>query len=335
MHESSTCCNSVRPASRCSTLARSDFIRVPLPAAMITMFSPMMSMPRYAALRIIGALLLGLSVLLSGCSVLRTVGYSQAPNLVYWRLDSYLDFNEEQAPRVREAIADWFAWHRATQLPDYVDLVSRARAQLPEPATPAIACQWWHEVEQRVDAAVLQAAPEFAEIVPSLAPEQLVHLERRFAKSIDEMRRDMLQPSADERRREAVKRTVERFEMFYGRLDAEQRKRVAAGVAESPFDAERFIAERRARHQDTLALLRRLTAERATPEAARTALRELAEQTQRSPRPDYRDYQRKLIDYNCAFAAQIHNITTPAQRQAASRRLGDWENDLRSWMNGA
>ena len=44
----------------------------------------------------------------------------------------------------------------------------------------------------------------------------------------------------------------------------------------------------------------------------------------------YRAYQVKLGDYNCAFAARIHNAMTPAQRQAARERLKGWEDDLRA-----
>jgi hypothetical protein len=56
----------------------------------------------------------------------------------------------------------------------------------------------------------------------------------------------------------------------------------------------------------------------------------LVERSERSPDAAYRDYQRRLTDYNCAFAARIHNATTPAQRQKAKATLKGWEDDLRS-----
>ena len=59
------------------------------------------------------------------------------------------------------------------------------------------------------------------------------------------------------------------------------------------------------------------------------ALRMFAEQAQRSPRPPYRAYQQRLKQFNCEFAAQLHNATTPAQRQAAADTLKGWETDLR------
>src|SRR5260221_1387158 len=106
------------PASRCSTLGRSDFMRVPLPAAMITISSAMLFSLRMPSLRrwIIAALC-GALLLVSGCSALR-IGYSTAPDLGYWWLDRYVDFSGGQTPHGRAAIAQWFIWHRRTELPD-------------------------------------------------------------------------------------------------------------------------------------------------------------------------------------------------------------------------
>ena len=58
-------------------------------------------------------------------------------------------------------------------------------------------------------------------------------------------------------------------------------------------------------------------------------LRAWADHLTRSPREDYRRYQQKLTQYNCSFAAALHNMTTPAQRQTLVERLKGWESDLR------
>ena len=47
-------------------------------------------------LRIIVALLLLTPALLTGCSALR-FGYNQAPELAFWWLDGYADFDEVQS----------------------------------------------------------------------------------------------------------------------------------------------------------------------------------------------------------------------------------------------
>jgi hypothetical protein len=107
---------------------------------------------------------------------------------------------------------------------------------------------------------------------------------------------------------------------------------VNAGVAASPFNPELWWQERQRRQRDTVQTLRRLAAEKADRDQRLAALRTLVARVERSPDAGYRAYQLKLADYNCAFAAQIHNATTPAQRKRALETLQGWEADLRQLM---
>jgi len=276
-----------------------------------------------------GAIIGVLLALLAACSTLR-LAYGNGPQLAWWWLDGYLDFAAEQAPRARQAIDGWFAWHRNTQLAGYASLLAQARAQVAEPTTPAAACRWQQQVRDRLEPALERTIDAFAGLVPGLGEAQLRHLEQRFAKNNADLRRDYLQPDAAERSRAAVERVVERAEQLYGRLDETQKKLVADGVAASPFDPEAWLAERVRWQRETLRALRHLVADKAGPDEIVAALRVLAERAERSPDPEYRDYQLRLVDYNCAFAARLHNTTTATQRQAARERLGGWEADLRS-----
>lgn len=282
----------------------------------------------FSRIRIIGALILALG-LLSACSALR-LGYSQGPELAYWWLDGYVDFNKNQTPKVREALTSWFKWNRSTQLPDYAALLAKAEVQLASNVTPAQACQWFDDVSTRFDVALERALPDLADMVLSATPEQLVHLEKRFAKRNKETLDDYAQPTAEARQKAAVKRSVERAESIYGKLDDSQKDRVAAAVAASPFDADLWLAERKARQQDVLQTVRRLLSEKASNEQAQAAVRVLVERTRRSPRDTYSGYQQRLTQYNCAVAAQTHNFTTPSQRKFAAQKLKGWEGDLRA-----
>jgi len=277
--------------------------------------------------------LLAAILTLSGCSTLR-LAYNTAPELVYLWLDNFVDFNEEQSQKVREGLAGWFGWHRATQLNDYAALLARLQTQMPEPMTPALTCRWMDEIGELLKTGFEQAVPTTAEVVLSLTPEQLQHVERRYAKRNAEFRAEFLQASPKERLEASVKRTIERVETLYGRLDAAQRERIANGVASSPFDPELWLAERKARQRDSMQSFANLLAERKAPKenqlaAAQGALRALARRVEDSPRPLYRAYQEKLAQYNCAFAADLHNLTTATQRQAAVLKLKAWESDLR------
>lgn len=270
-----------------------------------------------------------LLALVSGCSVLR-IGYSQAPDLVYWWLDGYVDFSSAQTPRVREALGQWFAWHRRTQLPDYAAQLARAQAEVLADTTPARVCEWQAQAIRRAQTAFERAVPAGADILLTITPQQIQHIERRYAKANDEYRNDYLQPDPAQRAEAAVKRTVERIESLYGAVDDAQRDRIAAALARSPFDPELWFAERRQRQQETLQMLRALTGEGAGREQAQAALRTFAERLQRSPRENYRRYAQRLNEFNCAFAATFHNATSAAQRRRAADKLAGWESDLRA-----
>jgi len=289
-------------------------------------------MPSSAAkAAIIGLWLLALG-LLGGCSAVR-IGYSQAPTLAWWWLDGYLDFDAEQSPKVKEALNQWFAWHRTTQLPDYANLLAAAQVQVLLPATPQQVCRWADDLRVRLAAAFAQGVPMAAALLPALKPEQLAHLQRRYQKSNRDFEDDFLQQDSDERLKAAVKRTIDRSEMLYGRLDERQRQLIAAGVAASPFDPAAWFAERQAVQGETLQTLSRLTAggpARADRESNLAGLQALAARVQRAPPGPYRSYQQRLTEYNCAFIAQLHNSSTPAQRQMARDKLKGWEDDLRA-----
>ena len=292
------------------------------------MFKAMPSSAAKAA--IIGWWLAGL-LLLGGCSAVR-IGYNNAPTLAWWWLDGYMDFDASQAPRVKDALAQWFAWQRTTQLPDYADLLAEAQLQVMQPATPQQVCRWSDDLRARIGVALAQGVPLAAELLPTLKPQQLAHLERRYRKSNQDFEQDFLQ-QPEERLKASIDRTVDRAEMLYGRLDERQRQQVAAGVAASPFDAAAWYAERQALQRETLLTLARLTAGgagRADPASNLAALQALSLRMQRAPPGAYRDYQQRLADYNCTFVAQLHNSTTLAQRLAARNKLKAWEEDLRA-----
>jgi hypothetical protein len=280
---------------------------------------------------IIGVLAL---VLLSGCSALR-FGYNQAPELVYWWLDGYVDVDEEQSPRLREAIREWFGWHRQTQLPDYAQWLAKLQPQLAERMTPAQVCRLQDELRSRLDAAFDRAVPAMAGFARTLAPEQIGHLQRRQAKNNADYRRNFLQEDADERRSAALKRIADRAETLYGPLEEAQRERIARLLETSPFDPQAWLAERRLRQQAVVQLLQAVSANGMSPEEAQAEIRRAYADVFRSPREPYLRYQERLARYNCMFAAEVHNAATAEQRRRAMARVRAWEEDLRALAEGA
>jgi Family of unknown function (DUF6279) len=278
---------------------------------------------------------LGSMMLLAGCSMVR-LAYSQGPTLVHWWADGYIDFTSEQSRRFKESLDDWFDWHRRTQMPDYAALLARGQREVMGPMTREGMCAWRDEVQQRLDPLVDRTAPALAALALTLTPAQLAHLDQRLARNGAEMKRDFAQDDRQERREASFKRTLKRYEDFYGRFDAAQKERLAQLLQQSPFDADQWLAERERRNRDTIATLRNLIDNGkaqdsgAAQAAAVAAVKLIAERSLRSPRSEYRAYQDRLSADNCGLAAALHNIMTPAQREHARNKLRGWEADVRA-----
>jgi len=73
---------------------------------------------------------LALSLGLAGCSALK-LGYATMPELLYWWLDGYADFNDDQEPLVRGELARLHEWHRREELPRIADALGRLEQLAP------------------------------------------------------------------------------------------------------------------------------------------------------------------------------------------------------------
>jgi hypothetical protein len=299
---------------------------------MITTFNTMLpsALPRSRARSsIIAVLSLALVLALAGCSLLK-LGYGQASPLAFRWLDGYVDFDDAQSLHVKAALDEAMAWHRRSELPDYVELLGRAEAEVVGEATPERMCAWAKELRGRVDPVLQYVAPTIAEVALTLTPRQIAHIEKRFAETNDEWRDEHLQRDPRKRRRAAVAREVARAETLYGRLDDGQRELVARSVAASPLDAELQLAERQRRQQEALALIRRLREANVGRDDAIVQVRAYLHGIDRSSRESHQAYADRLATYNCAFASELHNATSAAQRRAAVKKLKGYETDLRA-----
>ena len=283
---------------------------------------------------IIGALATALVLVTTGCSLVK-LGYGQASGLAYRWLDRYVDFDNEQSLKVRSALDETLAWHRRTQLPDYVQLLARAEAEVAADATPERMCAWAGELRSRVEPVLQQLAPTIADVARTLSPAQVAHIEKRFAETNEEYRDDHLQRNPQRRHKAEVKREVERAEMLYGRLDAAQRDLVAHSVASSPYDAEVAYAERKERQQDVLSLVRRLREAPGSRDDAIVQVRAYIGSIDRSPRETYRRYAERVTAHRCALASALHNSASAAQRGEAAKRLAGYRADARELMGDA
>ncbi len=265
----------------------------------------------------------------SGCSSVR-LAYGNASQLTWWWLDGYVDFDRSQAPQVRRAIDSFYDWHRATQLPIYVSLLDELQAVVMAPTTPADICRLQDRVEPLLRPSVNRALQLLAEHLPPLSDEQLAHIRKRYDKNNVKARDDHLQPDPKRRLQASTERTIDHAEKLYGPLEPLQRAVIRDGLAQSPYQAERALQDRKYRQERTLAALRRMQAEGASDGQRLSMLQALIADLENAAGPGDSTYQARLREYNCSFAARLHNSTTAAQRGHARDTLKGWQDDLRS-----
>ena len=292
--------------------------------------------PRNRSIRLprIIAVLASTGVLVA-CSAVRAV-YSQAPDLAYWYLDSYVDFNGAQSLQVKADLNKVQAWHRQTQLPAYIDILQKLQQRLPSNISAAESCEIYTDVRGRLMAVSSQMEPTAAAIASTISASQLQQMETRFAKSNAEYREDFLEGTTQERRSKRLKKAVKRAEMLYGELQEEQLAVIAQSVDRSRFNPVLTLGEWKRRQQDVLKTVRSVSenlpaaAGQTTPEKTRQAIRALIERSAESPDPDYRNYLKALTEQNCQNFAEFHNKTTPVQRRKAVETLKSYEQDFRA-----
>ncbi len=310
---------------------------------------------------IMGFVLVAILVLTSACSTIR-LGYGQAPTLLYHWLDGWVDFDDAQQAKVREALDAMLVWHRRTQLPDYARWLSKTAAEAPrDNLTADEMCRTGKDLEARWFALIDHLMPAAADLAASLSDAQIARIQKRFDEGLERYREEFAIPDAKEREKKALERAISRSENFYGSLDDAQKAVLAASVKTPGYDPEAVITERRHRVRELVEIVRegrravqeglsaapgRSEAAEAPPRGAasaserggpreaalaklRVALREWTAHGVQSPRAEYRALQTRMQQASCALSAKVHNAGGASVRQAAREKLESWAADAK------
>ena len=202
------------------------------------------------------------------------VSYDNGPALALWWLDGYLDLDDAQEAAARPLLREWFAWHRATQLPQYARWLATWRERAAGEVNADEVCRWSAQTREALWTATERALPAGAQLLPTLKPAQLDHLAAEMADKLADERRKRAQPSAEDRRAAALERAIDSAEELYGTITDAQQRLLADAVARSPMDAVRWLDDRERRQRRFIDDLRRarVLADEATRLAALRAV---------------------------------------------------------------
>ncbi|RZI79867.1 MAG: hypothetical protein EOP38_24190 [Rubrivivax sp.] len=280
----------------------------------------------FQALRLLA--LAAVAVVLVACSVVR-LAYNQAGNLAYWQLNRAFDLNPTQVTQVKDGLNEFFKWHRQAELPVYGQLLNRAAKEAQGSITPELACERRLEFERVGRRSMDHAVPFLAELVRSLSPAQIRHLQAFFDDSNEDFRDDYLPSDPEDRQEAAAKFVIKWTEFFYGRLSKAQREQLAKGVAEQPMTAQDVDDERVRVQQEFLQIARRVTGDKLTQAQTEQLLRAMIQQGFEPSTEPRRGKLASWISSGCALTAVTHNGTSAEQRNKVSETLTNWEKDLK------
>jgi hypothetical protein len=265
---------------------------------------------------------------LGGCSAAR-LGYSNGETISYFWLNNYVDFRAEQKTGVREDIDALFAWHRQTQLPYYVGILTQAQKRANAPVTEVELKADYEELKSHLARLTTHALPAVADLALSLRPEQIANIERKFVSNNETYRKEFLQGDVEERQQKRFKRTLKQAEYWLGNLSSEQERRLRAVSNARPVETEVLMADRVKWQTTLVSLLRKIVAEKPSRPVTIALLQEFANGAfSHFGQPEIK----KVFDARTAgtvhLVADTLNHATPEQKAHFVKTMQHWIDDF-------
>lgn len=274
------------------------------------------------------AALVLLVLMLAGCSALR-LGYANGDTFVYWWLNGYVDFTDEQKPWVKAHIDRLFDWHRKTQLREYAQFLGHVQQRLQAgPVNSADIHEDFNAVRKRAALVLEKAVPELTDLALAVQPEQIAHLEKKFAANNENYRKEYLQGNVDDRQRLRFKKVMKQAEYWFGNFSDEQEARIRKISDARPLDYNVWMTERVRRQQEMLRMLRKIHAEKPSREAVSRMIREfIAHSVENFTYAENKAFFDGSTDGMAQMIVTIVNVATAEQKEHAARRLQKWIED--------
>ena len=269
-----------------------------------------------------------LVVFLSGCSMAR-LGYNNGETVSYFWLNGYVGFDADQKPWVKKELASLFAWHRRTQLVDYLPLMEQAKKRVHQPVSEAELARDYEEIRRRILVITDRAAPAAADLALALRPQQIVSIEKKFAENNDKFRKERLRGEPEERQRARFKRTMKQAEIWFGNFSGEQERQIRLLSDARPMEDEIVLADRMQRQAEMIRLLQRIEAEKPTREATVALIRQyVSGAMDHFGHPEFQAYAEKARAAQLRLVAGIFNSSTPAQKLHFEQAVQGWMDDF-------
>jgi Family of unknown function (DUF6279) len=203
--------------------------------------------------------------LLAGCSALR-FAYESADSYLLYRAKGYLDLDEKGSDELEQRIDQFFAWHRRNALPQYARISEDAGKRITKGLSREDLVWGYDSLVANARQSLRVAAERIAPLLDRLTPQQVAHMEKRFAEDNRKFARDYLRGSEVDRRKRRAKRVEERLEDWVGNLSSVQLEKVRQFSERTPLYDELRARERERMQAEFLAMIRKREAQKRLPD---------------------------------------------------------------------
>ena len=274
--------------------------------------------------------LLALMVVMTGCSSIR-LSYNHGDTLLYWWLNGYVDLASEQKDGVREDIDDLLAWHRKTQLKNYVQLLEAGQRQLQANPTQADLQANVDAIKASTEVLLVKAAPDLADLARALQPAQIASMEKKFASNNADFRKKFMSGNAEKRQNARYEKSLDQFETWFGAFSREQEAIIRKWSDARPLDNALWLDERVLRQKNIIALLHKVQREKTGKEATQRLIQDLIKNAfARLEQSEHKAFFDASNAATTQMVMKVITIATPVQKTHAQQRMQGWIDDFNS-----
>lgn len=278
---------------------------------------------RYTALARVLLLALCMTAL-AGCSLL-SIGYGQFDTYAAWTADEYFELDSQQKQEFHARFDRLHEWHRYEQLPDYAAFLTAAKTRVQRGLAREDVLWINDSLQARYRAIVRRGAPDAAVLLITVTPAQLEALQRKWERDNRRfVREHRLEDSADEQRRAATKRVLDRIRHWTGSLSNEQERKIAALAGELPVTHRLRHEDRLRRQHEFLELMKR----RGDRVPFTETLPRWLLNWEEGRDPEFARVWAQWTQKQADFYVAVDRMLTPQQREHVMQRLQKYADDF-------
>tara|TARA_R110002073_G_scaffold56343_3_gene143573 strand:- start:206 stop:1126 length:921 start_codon:yes stop_codon:yes gene_type:complete len=261
-------------------------------------------------------------LLLAACSS-TTFVYNRLDFLLPWYVDDYVDLNQPQKQYLDGLLEPFLAWHRARELPDYLEILEGVQSNLDRPQTPAMIAAVFNQFEQAWLRLESESLDWLLDLGAQLSEDQITELMEELWERQEEYEEEYLQRTDEEFYEESYDDALDNAREYLGPLSDAQRE-VLRQFSRSLLRADQAWLQARAGWLTQLGVL--LERKPGWQERVREAVAKQRE----NPAPEYeRIYNHNLVSIYDVIA-EILNGRSEQQDSHLRDRLASLQQDLQS-----